>query len=67
MFPRGMRKFLPIRMACSDCDDKMCASGRKIIITGSLPEQGKKASVSQVRRSRYESLRQKDLLLQKNK
>lgn len=27
---RELRRFLPIVMACSDCDDKMCGSGRKV-------------------------------------
>ncbi len=26
---RELRRFFPIVMACSDCDEKMCGSGRK--------------------------------------
>lgn len=27
---REVRRFFPILIACSDCDDKMCGSGRKV-------------------------------------
>lgn len=27
---RELRRFFPIVMACSDCDDRMCGSGRKV-------------------------------------